>query len=282
MFQLTQEEKDEVITKVVVGGTVRDHNGINLPGVRLSEASVTEKDKKDIRLGLKLGMDIVAVSFVRSPEDVLTVRRMIRKAKKKSLVLAKIEHPDAVKRLDEILDVGTGTGRFPLAMLGQKRFEGRVWGVDLSIGMLRRAAERAELAGVDAKLENGHVLVKDGLIDAISAAPIDAPDVMPTLLGLCGLDIPDSVQATVLARLDRLPEEHKLSAKVASVIGRVFEFDLLAASHPVHPVPHLQRQVPHLAEGADAVSRPVVALQHRAADRAHRVLLGQRRAPRLR
>lgn len=107
-LRVNDVEKDEVITKVVVGGTIRDHNGINLPGVRLSEASVTEKDKKDIRLGLKLGMDIVAVSFVRSPEDVLTVRRMIRKAKKKSLVLAKIEHPDAVKRLDEILDVCDG------------------------------------------------------------------------------------------------------------------------------------------------------------------------------
>ena len=107
-LRVNDVEKDEVITKVVVGGTIRDHNGINLPGVRLSEASVTDKDKKDIRLGLKLGMDIVAISFVRSPEDVLTVRRMIRKAKKKSLVLAKIEHPDAVKRLDEILDVCDG------------------------------------------------------------------------------------------------------------------------------------------------------------------------------
>jgi pyruvate kinase len=107
-LRVNNVEKKRIITKVVVGGTIRDHNGINLPGVSLSGASVTEKDKKDIRLGLKLGMDIVAISFVRSPEDVLTVRRMIRKAKKKSLVLAKIEHPDAVKHLDEILDVCDG------------------------------------------------------------------------------------------------------------------------------------------------------------------------------
>ena len=59
-------EKKEVITKVVVGGTVRDHNGINLPGISLSGVSVTEKDKQDIRLGLKLGMDIVATPLSRS------------------------------------------------------------------------------------------------------------------------------------------------------------------------------------------------------------------------
>jgi pyruvate kinase len=107
-LRVNDVERKEVFTKVVVGGTIRDHNGINLPGVNLSGASVTEKDKKDIRLGLKLGMDMVAISFVRKPDDVLTVRRMIRKAKKSSLVLAKIEHPDAVKHLDEILDVCDG------------------------------------------------------------------------------------------------------------------------------------------------------------------------------
>jgi pyruvate kinase len=107
-LRVTEVEGRDVITKVVVGGKIRDHNGINLPGVSISSASVTEKDKKDIRLGLKLGMDIVAISFVRQPEDVLVVRRMIRKAKATSLVLAKIEHPDAVKNLDDILDVCDG------------------------------------------------------------------------------------------------------------------------------------------------------------------------------
>ncbi len=107
-LRVTEVDGRDVITKVVVGGRIRDHNGVNLPGVRISSASVTEKDKQDIRLGLKLGMDIVALSFVRSPDDVLVVRRMIRKAKAPSLVLAKIEHPDAVKHLDDILDVCDG------------------------------------------------------------------------------------------------------------------------------------------------------------------------------
>jgi pyruvate kinase len=107
-LKVTEVEGKDVVTKVIVGGTVKDHKGINLPGVRISSASVTEKDKKDIRLGLKLGMDLVAISFVRTPDDVLQVRRMIRKAKGASQILAKIEHPDAVKNLDDILDVCDG------------------------------------------------------------------------------------------------------------------------------------------------------------------------------
>ncbi len=107
-LRVTDVEGRDVITKVVAGGVIRDHKGINLPGVNISSASVTEKDKKDIRLGLKLGMDLVAISFVRKPDDVLQVRRMIRKAKGNSRILAKIEHPDAVDNLDDILDVCDG------------------------------------------------------------------------------------------------------------------------------------------------------------------------------
>lgn len=107
-LRVTDVEGRDVITKVVAGGKIRDHKGLNLPGVQISIASVTDKDKQDIRLGLELGMDIVAISFVRSPEDVLVVRRMIRKAKASSLVLAKIEHPEAVANLDDILDVCDG------------------------------------------------------------------------------------------------------------------------------------------------------------------------------
>ncbi len=101
-------EGQDILTKVVVGGTLKDHKGINLPGVRLSTPAVTDKDKRDIRLGLELGMDVVAISFVRSPEDVLQVRRMVRKAKSACQVIAKIEHPDAVDCLDDILDVCDG------------------------------------------------------------------------------------------------------------------------------------------------------------------------------
>jgi pyruvate kinase len=107
-LRVTDVDGKDVITKVVTEGTIKDHKGLNLPGVNLSTPAVTVKDIKDIRLGLQLGMDLVAVSFVRTPDDVLQVRRMIRKAKGKSLLIAKIEHPDAVENLDDILDVCDG------------------------------------------------------------------------------------------------------------------------------------------------------------------------------
>ncbi|MBN2495787.1 MAG: pyruvate kinase [Deltaproteobacteria bacterium] len=107
-LRVVDVESRDIITKVVVGGIVKDHKGINLPGVKLSTPSVTDKDKRDILLGLELGMDMLAVSFVRTPEDVLLVRRMVRKAKSNCFVIAKIEHPDAVRNLDEILDACDG------------------------------------------------------------------------------------------------------------------------------------------------------------------------------
>ncbi len=107
-LRVTEKDGKNVLTKVIAGGILSDHKGINLPGVSISSASLTSKDRRDIRLGLKLGMDLVAVSFVRTPEDVLQVKRMIRKDKGSGRVLAKIEHPDAVKNLDEILDVCDG------------------------------------------------------------------------------------------------------------------------------------------------------------------------------
>lgn len=107
-LRVTEVEGRDIITRIVIGGVVKDHSGINLPGVHLSAATITEKDKRDIRFGQRLGVDIIAVSFVRSPEDVLIVRRMIHKARQDTLVLAKIEHPDALSNLDEILDVCDG------------------------------------------------------------------------------------------------------------------------------------------------------------------------------
>ncbi|MBW2702511.1 MAG: pyruvate kinase [Deltaproteobacteria bacterium] len=107
-LRIMDVEGRDIITKVVVGGNLTNHKGINLPGVNISSPSVTDKDKKDLQLGLKLGMDMVAISFVRNPEDVLRVRRMVRKANSPCFVIAKIEHPDAVKSLDDILDVCDG------------------------------------------------------------------------------------------------------------------------------------------------------------------------------
>jgi pyruvate kinase len=102
---------------VVHGGLLNEHKGINLPGVAVSAPALTEKDREDLKFGLVHGVDYVALSFVRKPEDVLEAKQFIREnlthRRSKSAdapppLIAKLEKPEAIARLDEILDVVDG------------------------------------------------------------------------------------------------------------------------------------------------------------------------------
>jgi pyruvate kinase len=99
---------DWVDCEVLIGGTLKEHKGINLPGAHIDLPALTPKDLRDLDMGLKLGIDHVALSFVRSPDDVVRVRHFIKKAGLPTRVIAKIEHPDALERIDAILDVADG------------------------------------------------------------------------------------------------------------------------------------------------------------------------------
>ncbi|MEN3340626.1 MAG: pyruvate kinase, partial [Actinomycetota bacterium] len=88
---------------VVVGGRVTSHKGVNLPGVPIPIPSITRKDVGDLAFALALGVDYVALSFVRSPADVRDLRALIEQAGGHAHVIAKIEKADAVDVLDDIL-----------------------------------------------------------------------------------------------------------------------------------------------------------------------------------
>ncbi len=98
----------EVETEVVHGGRLREHQGINLPGVRVSAPAATEKDFVDLAFGLEQGVDYVALSFVRRASDVREVKEFIRRAGKQTPVIAKIERPEALDVLPEILAEADG------------------------------------------------------------------------------------------------------------------------------------------------------------------------------
>ena len=100
--------KDNVQCEVVVGGPLGEHKGINLPGVLVSAPSMTAKDRRDLAFGLKLGVDAVAMSFVRRAADIRAVKRLIRRRGGDCPVIAKIEQPEAVDDLDAILDASDG------------------------------------------------------------------------------------------------------------------------------------------------------------------------------
>ncbi len=100
-----------VHAKVLVGGALSSHKGINLPGVKLRIAGFTEKDKTDLAFGISQGVDAVAISFVRSADDVKAVRAAIEEfsvGKRVPLLIAKLEKPEALNELEEILDVVDG------------------------------------------------------------------------------------------------------------------------------------------------------------------------------
>jgi len=104
---------------VVHGGELGEHKGINLPGVAVSTPALTEKDREDLRFGVLHSVDYVALSFVRKPEDILEAKQYIRELQlehhggpKKNLLsiplIAKLEKPEAIERLDDILDEADG------------------------------------------------------------------------------------------------------------------------------------------------------------------------------
>ena len=100
--------KSEVICEVVNGGALGENKGINLPGVKLRVPALTPKDMADLRFALAHGADYIAVSFVRRPEDVVLAKNLIRRAKKETPVIAKLEKPEAIENLEAILRVADG------------------------------------------------------------------------------------------------------------------------------------------------------------------------------
>jgi len=103
----------DVLCDVLNGGTLGEHKGINLPGVALSIPALTPKDRKDLEFGLKHGVDAVALSFVRTAADVTMVKQIIAKQISASHqsdvpVIAKLEKPQAIDHLEEILEAADG------------------------------------------------------------------------------------------------------------------------------------------------------------------------------
>jgi len=98
----------EVVTQVENGGELGQNKGINLPGIKLNIPSLTRKDRIDLAFALKAGANYVALSFVRSAADVRAAQKIIARAGKHTPVIAKLEKPEAIENLDEILRVADG------------------------------------------------------------------------------------------------------------------------------------------------------------------------------
>ncbi len=103
MLRAIEVTETDVLTETVVGGVVSNNKGINLPGVAVSVPALSEKDRDDLRFGMRLGADMIALSFVRSADDIVDVHAIMDEFGFRIPVIAKIEKPQAVDNLEEIV-----------------------------------------------------------------------------------------------------------------------------------------------------------------------------------
>jgi pyruvate kinase len=107
-LQVVEKSPESLTCRVVVGGPLSSHKGVNLPGVLLPISALTAKDRDDLAFGLAQGVDLVALSFVRTAADVVELKDLIASRGFSTPVIAKIEKPEAVDNIKEILKVADG------------------------------------------------------------------------------------------------------------------------------------------------------------------------------
>ncbi len=107
-LEVVRIEATEVVCTVTVGGELKDHKGMNLPGASLSAPSLTDKDREDAKFALKLGADFLALSFVRSADDVRELRKLIESSGAHASIISKIERPEALDDIEDIVGESDG------------------------------------------------------------------------------------------------------------------------------------------------------------------------------
>jgi len=107
-LKVTEIRDVDVVTEVVYGGSLKSRKGINLPFTRVSAPSLTEKDLKDLEFGLVNDVDWIALSFVRRADDIASIRKIVDEHKSSARIVAKIEKPEALSNIDDIIAATDG------------------------------------------------------------------------------------------------------------------------------------------------------------------------------
>ena len=107
-MEVKRIEGEEIVCKVLNGGMVSNHKGINVPGVDLTMPYISDVDRADIMFGIQMGFDFIAASFVRNKEDVLAIREILDENKSPIKIISKIESLQGIQNLEEILAVSDG------------------------------------------------------------------------------------------------------------------------------------------------------------------------------
>ena len=196
-LEVDKIEGTEITCTVIYGGTLGNHKGINLPGVKVSAPSLTEKDKEDAKFALDLGVDFLALSFVRSASDINELRALINTHENNANIIAKIEKPEALDDASAILEAADGimvargdlgvelnpeqvpVAQHQLIDLARKKFKPVIVATQMLESMIENARPtRAEVTDVAYAVTLGTDAIMLSGETAVGAFPIDAVKMM--------------------------------------------------------------------------------------------------------
>ncbi|CAB4538911.1 MAG: pyruvate kinase [Actinobacteria bacterium] len=265
-LRATRVESDKVICEVEIGGPISNNKGINLPGVAVNVPAMSEKDEDDLRWALKIGADMIALSFVRSAKDIARAHAIMQEEKIFVPVIAKIEKPQAVEALEEIVDAFDGIMvargdlgvELPLEQvpLVQKRAVeiARRWAkpVIVATQMLESMIEnsrptRAEASDVaNAVLDGADALMLSGET-SVGKYPVETVATMARII--------ESTEENGLERIPELgtkPHTHsgavvKAALDIADLLGSKFVCVFTESGDTLRRVSRLRSRIPVLA-----------------------------------
>ncbi|MBY8887383.1 pyruvate kinase [Streptomyces sp. PTM05] len=229
-LEVTDVEGPRVHTMVIEGGLVSDNKGLNLPGVAVSVPALSTKDIEDLRWGLRAGADIIALSFVRSGQDMDDVLRIMEEEGRRVPVIAKIEKPQAVERIEEIVAAFDGI------MVARGDL-----GVEMPLETVPLVQKRAvKLARRNAKPAIVATQMLDSMIETSRPTRAEASDVANAVM-----DGADAVMLSGETSVGKYPVE---TVKTMGRIVAAAEEDMLAGGLP----PLSERGKPRTQGGAVA------------------------------
>lgn len=205
-LQVQSVKGQTVHCRVVTGGVLKENKGINLPGVSVSAPSLSEKDRRDVNFGIQNGVDYFALSFVRSAADLQQIQAVLSKQGARIPVIAKIEKPEAIENLEEILNTADGI------MVARGDL-----GVELNLELVPTTQKQIIQAAI---AKNKPVITATQMLETMSLNPIptraEASDVANAIL-----DGTDAVMLSAETASGRYPVEAvQMMAKIARVVER--------------------------------------------------------------
>ncbi|MFJ9196061.1 pyruvate kinase [Streptomyces flaveolus] len=229
-LEVTGVDGPRVRTTVIEGGVVSDHKGLNLPGVAVSVPALSKKDEDDLRWALRSGFDVIALSFVRSGRDVLDVHRIMDEEGRRLPVIAKVEKPQAVENIEDIVAAFDGI------MVARGDL-----GVEMPLEQVPIVQKRAiKLAKRNAKPVIVATQMLDSMIDNARPTRAEASDVANAVI--------DGTDAVMLSGETSVGKHATDTVRTMARIVEAAEEDILAKGLP----PLTDRNKPRTQGGAVA------------------------------